>query len=52
MTGREENGRAEIIYSGASRWVTAKYLSDTQPSAGTGSTSGGGGSNSGDRTTY
>ncbi|WP_026927838.1 SH3 domain-containing protein [Granulicoccus phenolivorans] len=46
VTGREENGRAEIIYSGASRWVTAKYLSDTQPSAGTGSTSGGG-SNSG-----
>ncbi|OYN94003.1 hypothetical protein CGZ96_19190 [Enemella evansiae] len=31
VTGRVENGRAQIVYNGAVRWVTAKYLSDTAP---------------------
>ncbi len=40
VTGRVENGRAQIVYNGAVRWVTAKYLSDTAP----GPVGGGGGS--------
>ncbi|NNG21099.1 SH3 domain-containing protein [Naumannella sp. ID2617S] len=40
VTGVVENGRAQIVYNGAVRWVTAKYLSDTAP----GPTGGGGGS--------
>ena len=39
ITGRVVNGRAEIIWEGAVRWVTAQYLSTTKPS---GNTSGGG----------
>lgn len=31
VTGRVENGRAEIIYNGAVRWVTAQYLADSAP---------------------
>jgi uncharacterized protein YgiM (DUF1202 family) len=31
VTGREVNGRAEIVYNGAVRWVTARYLSDSPP---------------------
>lgn len=34
ITGVVENGRAQIIYSGAVRWVTAKYLSTTAPASG------------------
>lgn len=30
-TGREQNGRAEIVVDGQSRWVTADYLSDEKP---------------------
>lgn len=39
VTGVVENGRAQIVYNGAVRWVTAKYLSDTAPGpvGGTGS---------------
>ncbi|HQE32155.1 MAG TPA: SH3 domain-containing protein [Propionibacteriaceae bacterium] len=33
ITGTTENGRAQIIYSGAVRWVTAMYLSATAPAA-------------------
>jgi uncharacterized protein YgiM (DUF1202 family) len=36
VTGTTQNGRAQIIYRGAARWVTAKYLStpnDTGPVA-------------------
>ena len=32
ITGVVVNGRAQIVYSGAVRWVTAKYLSTTRPS--------------------
>lgn len=32
ITGKEENGRAEIVYRDAVRWVTAKYLSKSKPS--------------------
>lgn len=31
VTGRVTNGRAEVIYNGAVRWVTAQYLSDSRP---------------------
>lgn len=30
-TGRERNGRAEIVVSKKSRWVTAEYLADKKP---------------------
>ena len=33
ITGKQENGRAQIVYSNAVRWVTAKYLSTTEPAA-------------------
>lgn len=36
ITGRVENGRMQIIYKGAPRWVTAKYLSENEPSTGGG----------------
>ncbi|WP_168207645.1 SH3 domain-containing protein [Microlunatus elymi] len=40
ITGRTSNGRAEIVYNGGSRWVTAQYLSTSRPqSAATNSTS-------------
>ena len=29
VTGTTQNGRAQIIYRGAVRWVTARYLSNT-----------------------
>ena len=38
VTGVVQNQRAQIVYKGAVRWVTAQYLSKTKPS----STSGGG----------
>lgn len=31
VTGVVENGRAQIVYNGAVRWVTAKYLTDSIP---------------------
>lgn len=34
VTGTVQNGRAEIIHNGASRWVTAKYVSATKPGSG------------------
>lgn len=34
VTGTVQNGRAEIIYNGASRWVTSKYVSATKPGSG------------------
>lgn len=36
ITGTVQNGRAQIIYNKAVRWVTAKYLSATDPTAGSG----------------
>lgn len=33
ITGVVENGRMQIIWSGAVRWVTARYLSKKKPSA-------------------
>jgi uncharacterized protein YgiM (DUF1202 family) len=35
ITGVVTNGRAQIVYNGAVRWVTAKYLSTTRPSPST-----------------
>ena len=32
ITGVVKNGRAQIVYNNAARWVTAKYLSTTKPS--------------------
>jgi hypothetical protein len=31
VTGREGNGRVEIVWNGKSRWVTSGYLSDEKP---------------------
>jgi uncharacterized protein YraI len=31
ITGVVQNGRAQIVYQGAVRWVTAQYLSSTKP---------------------
>lgn len=36
VTGRERDGRVEIVVEGASRWVTAGYLSESEPIAGIG----------------
>ena len=44
ITGVTQNARAQIIWAGAVRWVTAKYLSNTKPSSG-----GGGGASPGAR---
>ena len=33
ITGVTENGRAQIVYAGAVRWVTAMYLSTSAPSS-------------------
>ncbi|MGI3785330.1 MAG: SH3 domain-containing protein [Janthinobacterium lividum] len=33
ITGVQENSRAQIIWDGAVRWVTAKYLTKTKPSS-------------------
>ncbi|WP_152365707.1 septal ring lytic transglycosylase RlpA family protein [Microlunatus speluncae] len=33
VTGATKNGRAQIVYGNAVRWVTAKYLSNTQVNA-------------------
>ena len=32
ITGRVENGRAEVVWKGVSRWVTARYLATKAPS--------------------
>jgi hypothetical protein len=34
VTGRRENGRAEVVVKGQSRWVTAGYLSAEKPETG------------------
>ena len=34
VTGRREAGRAEVVIGGASRWVTAAYLSSEKPETG------------------
>lgn len=52
ITGTTRNGRAQIIYQGAARWVTAQYLSTSKPASGGtssvgGTSSGGGASSSG-----
>ena len=39
ITGKQSNGRAQIVYGGAVRWVTAQYLSTRKPGAGSGSSS-------------
>ncbi|SDS89151.1 SH3 domain-containing protein [Microlunatus soli] len=33
ITGRTSNGRAQIVYDGSVRWVTAQYLSSSKPRA-------------------
>lgn len=33
VTGVQQNGRAQVIYQNAVRWVTAKYLSTSAPSS-------------------
>ncbi len=38
ITGVQSNGRAQIVYNGAVRWVTAQYLSTAKPTGSTGST--------------
>lgn len=40
-TGVTQNGRSQIIWAGAVRWVTAQYLSTTAPAAGGAGTPGG-----------
>ncbi|WP_305070120.1 SH3 domain-containing protein [Microlunatus sp. Gsoil 973] len=34
ITGAVANGRAEVVYDGVSRWVTAQYLSTNRPRSG------------------
>ncbi len=34
ITGNVASGRAEVVWKGSVRWVTARYLSDTAPSSG------------------
>ncbi len=34
ITGRTDNGRAEIVVDGEARWVTAEYLSEKKPETG------------------
>jgi uncharacterized protein YgiM (DUF1202 family) len=41
ITGVKKNERAQIIWDGAVRWVTAQYLSKSKPSSGGGSGGGG-----------
>ncbi|MDO5092098.1 MAG: SH3 domain-containing protein, partial [Propionibacteriaceae bacterium] len=41
VTGTVTSGRAQIVYKGAIRWVTARYLSSSAPSSGGGSDNGG-----------
>ncbi|MDO5499043.1 MAG: SH3 domain-containing protein [Propionibacteriaceae bacterium] len=35
VTGRQQNGRAEVVWNGTVRWVTAQYLSNTLPTQNT-----------------
>ncbi len=44
ITGKQEKGRAQIVHSNAVRWVTAKYLSASEPEDEPPSTGGSGGS--------
>ena len=34
VTGRRDNGRAEVVLGGESRWVSSNYLSDEKPDPG------------------
>ena len=34
ITGKQQSGRAQVIYNGAARWVTAQYLSSSPVSQG------------------
>jgi len=43
ITGVEQNERAQIIWDGAVRWVTAQYLSKSKPSSSGGSSGSGSG---------
>ncbi|MGD8214658.1 SH3 domain-containing protein [Aestuariimicrobium sp. Y1814] len=47
ITGTVKNGFAEINYNGATRWVSAAYLSSTPSSGNSGGGSGSGGGNTG-----
>lgn len=47
VTGKVSSGRAEVVHNGAVRWLTARYLSSSQPGASGGSTSTGGSLNRG-----
>ena len=40
ISGAQSNGRAQIVYRGAVRWVTAQYLSARKPSGSTAATGG------------
>lgn len=42
ITGREQSGRAQVVYRNVVRWVTARYLSTTPPTDPPPSTGGGG----------
>lgn len=44
VTGTVKNGRAEIVYQGAVKWVTARYVSTTKPSTASGGSSSSNGS--------
>ncbi|MFZ2427742.1 MAG: SH3 domain-containing protein [Propioniciclava sp.] len=41
VTGTVKDGRAEIVHNGATKWVTARYLSATKPAAGSASSGSG-----------
>lgn len=47
VTGNVSSGRAEVLYKGAVKWVTAKYLAVTAPGAAGGSSGAGGSLNRG-----
>ncbi|MBK7822876.1 MAG: SH3 domain-containing protein [Tessaracoccus sp.] len=41
VTGTVKDGRAQIVHNGATRWVTARYLSASKPSSGSASSGSG-----------
>lgn len=47
ITGVVTNGRAQIVYNGVARWVTAQYLSTSKPRSGSGGSGGSGSGSSG-----
>lgn len=48
ITGKQQNGRAQIVYKKAARWVTAQYLSKSKPAPDKPGDGGSGGSGSSD----